>query len=219
VADKKRALGSTSPSRRQLESKLMGAFRKEGEYWTISYDAATFRLKDAKGLRYIAYLLARPGKRIHVHDLIEAVEGRAANGRTTIDPESEDLEIVRELGGPGPTIDARARSEYRTRLRDLQAELDEAERMNDLGRSQRLHAEIEMVGQELTGSSGLGGRARAASSSAERARVLVGRNVRAVLEKIRHQHPGLGRHFATSISLGYFCSYQPDPDRPISWHF
>ena len=219
VADKKRALGSTSPSRRQLESKLMGAFRKEGEYWTISYDAATFRLKDAKGLRYIAYLLARPGKRIHVHDLIEAVEGRAANGRTTIDPESEDLEIVRELGGPGPTIDARARSEYRTRLRDLQAELDEAERMNDLGRSQRLHAEIEMVGQELTGSSGLGGRARAASSSAERARVPVGRNVRAVLEKIRHQHPGLGRHFATSISTGYFCAYQPDPEHAISWQF
>ena len=219
VADKMRALGSTSPSRRQLESKLMGAFRKEGEYWTISYDAATFRLKDAKGLRYIAYLLARPGKRIHVHDLIEAVEGRAANGRTTIDAESEDLQIVRELGGPGPTIDARARSEYRTRLRDLQAELDEAERMNDFGRSERLRTEIEMVGQELTGSSGPGGRARGASGSAERARGPVRKNIRAMVEKIRLQHPALGRHFATSISIGYFCAYQPDPDHPISWQF
>ncbi len=47
------------------------------------------------------------------------------------------------------------------RLRDLQADLDEAERMNDLGRTERLRTEIEMVGQELTGSSGLGGRARA----------------------------------------------------------
>jgi tetratricopeptide (TPR) repeat protein len=88
-------------------------FKKEGEFWTISYDATTFRLKDAKGLHYIAYLLARPGQRIHVHDLIEAVEGSAANERTTIHAESEDLAIVREIGSPGLTIDARARSEYR----------------------------------------------------------------------------------------------------------
>ena len=89
--------------------------------------------------------------------------------------------------------------------------------MNDLGRSERLRTEIEMVGQELTGSSGLGGRARAASGSAERARGLVGKNIRSVVEKIRRQHPALGRHFATAISTGYFCAYQPEPDHPISW--
>ena len=71
---------------------------------------------------------------------------------------------MREIDAPGPTIDGRARSEYRIRLRDLQAELDEADRMNDLGRSERLRTEIEMVGQELTGSSGLGGRARGMSA-------------------------------------------------------
>ena len=43
------------------ESKLTGTFRREGEFWTINYDATTFRLKDAKGLRYIAYLLSHPG--------------------------------------------------------------------------------------------------------------------------------------------------------------
>src|SRR6202040_1460374 len=102
-----------------------------------SHDGPTFRLRDAKGLHYIAYLLARPGQRIHVYDLIEAVEGSAANGRTTIHTGSEDLEIVREIGGPGPSIDARARSEYRARLRDLHVEVDEAERANDLGRRER----------------------------------------------------------------------------------
>ena len=225
VADKMRALrthptrtNASSPSQtQQAESKPIGAFRKEGEFWTISYDATTFRLKDAKGLRYIAYLLARPGQRIHVYDLIEAVEGSAANGKKRVDAESEDLEIVREIDAPGPAIDARARSEYRIRLRDLQAELDEADRANDLGQSQRIRAEIEMVGHELTGSSGLGGRARAASGSSERARGLVGKNIRSMVEKIRHQHPALGRHLAGAIRTGYFCAYQSDPDRPISW--
>ena len=92
---------SVRSASRSTESKVTGAFRREGEFWTISYLATTFRLKDAKGLRYIAYLLARPGQRIHVHDLIEAVEGSAANGRTTIHAESEDLEIVREIDGAG----------------------------------------------------------------------------------------------------------------------
>jgi len=173
-------------------------------------------LKDAKGLRYLAYLLARPGHRIHVHDLIEAVEGSAPNGRT-IDPNSEGLGVVREIGGVGPTIDGRARSEYRARLRDLHADLDEAERMNDLGRCERLRTEIEMVGEELTGSSGLGGRARTALASAERARGAVRKRIRLVIEKIRHQHSALGRHFAAAISTGYFCVYRPEADHPISW--
>jgi len=224
AADKMRALGP-QPTRThiggakqsQAESKVTGVFRKEGEFWAISYQATTFQLKDAKGLRYLAYLLARPGQRIHVYDLIEAVEGGAAGGRTAIQTESEDLEIVREIDSPVLTIDGRARSEYRARLRDLQGDLDEADRANDLGQSERLRTEIEMLGQELTGSSGLGGRARAASGSAERARGLVGKNIRSVVEKIRRQHPALGRHFATAISTGYFCAYQPEPDHPISW--
>jgi hypothetical protein len=225
TAEKARALGPQpnqtdlggAMESQQAESKLMGVFRREGEFWTITYDGTTFRLKDAKGLRYIAYLLARPGQRIHVYDLIEAVDGTAADGKTTIHVEAEDLAILGEIGGPTPTIDARARSEYRTRLRDLQANLDEAERMNDLGRTERIRIEIEMVGEELSGSSGLGGHTRITSSNAERARGPVRKNIRAVVEKIRGQHPALGHHFAIAISTGYFCAYQPAPDQVISW--
>ena len=225
TGDKMRALGPTprqtevggANQTQQAESKVTGAFRREGEFWTISYPDNTFRLKDAKGLRYIAYLLGRPGRRTHVYDLIEAVEGSIVNERSTIHAESENLEIVREIGGPAPTVDFRARSGYRTRLHDLRAELDEAERMNDLGRSERLSTEIEMIGEELTGSLGLGGRPRMSSRSEERARGLVGKNIRSMVEKIRHEHPALGRHFGTAISTGNFCVYQPDPDHPVSW--
>src|SRR5438552_1641507 len=44
-------------------------FRKEGEYWTIALDQHLVRLRDAKGLRYIAALLRRPRTRIHSADL------------------------------------------------------------------------------------------------------------------------------------------------------
>ena len=117
MADKLRVQNAPAAS----AASKAASFQREGDFWTISYDATTFRLKDAKGLHYIAYLLARPRQRIHVYDLIEAVEGSPANGKT-IHAESEGLDIVRDLDGPMPTIDARARAEYRTRLRDLQAD-------------------------------------------------------------------------------------------------
>jgi len=224
AADKMRALRpqpthtkfvGADPHLDSTEPSLTGAFRRDGKFWTISYAGTSLRLKNAKGLHYVAYLLAHPGQRIHVHDLIEAVEGSAAHRR--IDAESEDLEIVPEIDGPRPTLDPRARSEYRARLRDVRAELDEAERMNDLGRCERLRTEIEIVGEELTGSLGLGGRARAGGGSAERARGPVRKNIRSVVEKIRQAHPALGRHLAAVISTGYFCVYQPEPGQPISW--
>jgi hypothetical protein len=190
-------------------------FIQQGEFWTITYLSKTFRLRDAKGLHYIAYLLAHPGERIHVNDLVEVVGGSAVGGREATYAQSEDLEIVREIGDRGPTIDARARAEYSARLRDLQTELDEAESMNDIGRSERLRTELDMVSQELIGASGLGG--RRAGAGAERARGLVSKRIRATLEKIRAESSRLGRHFEKSIKTGYFCAYLPDPDHKITW--
>ena len=44
-------------------------FRREGDYWTIVYDAAVVRLRDAKGLRYLEPLLRQPGQSFHVAEL------------------------------------------------------------------------------------------------------------------------------------------------------
>src|SRR5262249_10570636 len=35
-------------------------FRQEGDYWTLAYQGSVCRLKDLKGLHYLAFLLARP---------------------------------------------------------------------------------------------------------------------------------------------------------------
>ena len=44
-------------------------FRREGEYWTVAYDGAVVRLRDAKGLHHLAQLLTHPGREFHVIDL------------------------------------------------------------------------------------------------------------------------------------------------------
>ena len=44
-------------------------FRREGDYWTVTYEGKTSRLKDAKGFPYIAHLLAHSGEEIGALDL------------------------------------------------------------------------------------------------------------------------------------------------------
>jgi hypothetical protein len=103
-------------------------FRREGEYWTVCYDGSVVRLKDAKGLRHLARLLAHPGREFHVTDL-EAADSQAAQA-TPVGPrgraEAGELEVRPDLGDAGELLDATAKAAYKARLEELQAELDEA---------------------------------------------------------------------------------------------
>jgi hypothetical protein len=46
--------------------KTTALLRREGEYWTIAFNGPVFRLRDCKGLTYLAYLLRHPGERFAV---------------------------------------------------------------------------------------------------------------------------------------------------------
>src|ERR1700676_3648623 len=52
-----------------ISSAHIGVFRREGEYWTVGYAEKAFRLKDSKGLGYLAHLIRHPGVEFHVLDL------------------------------------------------------------------------------------------------------------------------------------------------------
>ena len=44
--------------------------RREGDYWSLSFEDHTVALRDLKGLHYLARLLAHPGREFHVLDLV-----------------------------------------------------------------------------------------------------------------------------------------------------
>ena len=46
------------------------ALRREGDYWSLSFEDRTVALRDLKGLHYLARLLAHPGREFHVLDLV-----------------------------------------------------------------------------------------------------------------------------------------------------
>src|ERR1700682_6821056 len=56
-----------------VRSAQKGVFCKEGEYWTVGYSGNAFRLKDARGLGYLAHLLRHPTLEFHVLDLFGGI--------------------------------------------------------------------------------------------------------------------------------------------------
>src|SRR5258708_23509548 len=64
-------------------------FRREGEYWTIAYDGTIIRLRDSKGLRYLAYLLGRPGQPVAAGDLMVHGAGGGNDPARAAKPQSD----------------------------------------------------------------------------------------------------------------------------------
>jgi tetratricopeptide (TPR) repeat protein len=191
-----------------------GCFKRDGDYWTVGLGHATIMLKDTKGMRYLARLIAAPDVEIHALDLVGGEVRAPAPQRA----DGEQLES-RSAGSDdaGPMLDEQAKRAYRARLEEIREEIAEADSFNDVERSARAREEMEMIAQELSAAVGLGGRDRRASSTSERARVNVTRAIRSAVARIAEDDPALGRYFDTTVRTGTFCSYRPDPDRSISW--
>jgi tetratricopeptide (TPR) repeat protein len=187
--------------------------RREGEYWTIAFGGDAFRLRDAKGLRYMARLLAEPGREILALEL--AKEGPPAAGRSA-STAAPDLHLG-SLGDAGALLDGQAKQAYRQRLHELHTELDEAEAWNDAERAERARGEMEFIAHELKRAMGLGGRDRTAASASERARLSVTRAIRNAVSRIGKHSKPLGQHLDATIHTGTYCAYRPDPRVAITW--
>jgi len=187
-------------------------FRKEGEYWTITFGGNLARLRDTKGLHYIAYLLRHPGQEFHVCHLLGVVGEAEPCGEV-----GQQSLHMSAWGDAGPLLDAKAKVAYKRRLDDLRGELEEAERLNDPARAARMREQIEAVTRQLSAAIGLGGRDRPVASNAERARLAVTKRIKATVEKIQHVNPALACHLSTAIATGYFCVYAPLATGATSW--
>jgi hypothetical protein len=187
-------------------------FRREGEYWAIAFEGDAFRLKDSKGLRYLARLLAEQGRGLHA---LELVAGEQAPERA---PRRLDPALVASLpADAGEILDTRAKAEYRHRLAELEEEAEEARALGDTERAARADEERDFLVRELASALGLGGRDRRAASPSERARVSVTRAIKAALARIREHSAALGEHLDRTVHTGTFCSYTPDPRAPVDW--
>jgi tetratricopeptide (TPR) repeat protein len=175
-------------------------FRREGDYWSVVFEGRTVRVRDLKGMRYLAQLLAKPGREFHVLDLVAAETGQQV-----------------ALGDAGEMLDERAKTAYRRRLAEIEEDIDQARVLEDDVREAQADAERDFLVRELSRAVGLGGRDRRAASASERARSGVTRAIRQGIVRIGEHHPQLGEHLDGAVRTGTYCAYVPDPGAPTAW--
>jgi tetratricopeptide (TPR) repeat protein len=186
---------------RAVATPAAATFRAEGGVRVVTFGGPTVTVRDLIGLRYIERLLADPGREFHVLELVSAERGHDGQADSGL-----------------PVLDEQARDAYRLRLAEVDDDIDDAMRMNDVGRVEKAQMDREYLIAELSHAVGLGGRLRQTGGTTERARTSAARSIRYALDQLAGHHPIAAGHLQRSIRTGTYCSYQPDPVTAVSWH-
>ncbi|GAA2014797.1 hypothetical protein GCM10009799_48820 [Nocardiopsis rhodophaea] len=178
------------------------AFTFDGQVWTLTFGGVTAHLPDAKGLRDLHVLLGRPGRAVSAIDLLSPSGGAVVRNSRRL--------------GADPVLDERAKSAYRTRLSQLDEQIEEALARGEDERAAELDNERNVLIEEIRRAAGLHGRTRRLGDSAERARKAVTERIRNALRRMDDQHPVLAEHLRQCVATGSSCQY--DPPEPTHWH-
>lgn len=205
----------SSPARSPQSEGPEATFVQEGEDWTLALDGESARVRDLKGMHYLARLLAEPGREFHVLDLVAAERPPVPGGR---DDGREDGLVLRHGDDPlGPLLDDQAKATYKRRLTEIDQDIEEARALGDAQRETTAEAERDFLVRELARAVGLAGRDRPVGSSSERARASVTRAIRYALDRIGRHHARLAEHLEHAIRTGTYCAYEPDPRAVVRW--
>jgi eukaryotic-like serine/threonine-protein kinase len=206
-----------------------GIYRREGEFWTVTYGGHVIHIRETKGLGYIAHLLRHPNVEFHALDLFAGIgaaslstdeERRRASSLDLGEEEMERAGLRRGIPeDAGDMLDDEAKVSYRRRLVELRELLDDAREIGNNQRAAELEDEIDALTRELARAVGLGGRDRRAGSVSERARLNATRAIRTAIAKITENNAVIGELLRCTIKTGTFCSYNPTPASPIQWEF
>src|ERR671915_517066 len=109
----------------------LSTFRREGDYWSLGFEGRTVRVRDLKGIRYLARLLAHPGREFHVLDLVAAETGRPAQADS-----GRPAGVSRAaFGDAGAMLDEQAKNAYRRRLAEMEEDIEQARTLADTERA------------------------------------------------------------------------------------
>jgi len=162
---------------------------RAGRKWRLAWRDRSVMMEDSIGMTHLAVLLANPRQEILAAELAAGLSALGAAGE----------------GGPAyPVLDQAAITEYRNRLKRLDAELDQREPGDEEARAER-----DWLVAQLASAAGFGGRVRSFPDQGERARVAVGKAIRRALARITEADPILGDHLRQTVHTGVRCSYWP----------
>jgi len=185
-------------------------FTKEGEYWSITFAGKNIKLKDCKGLQYIFHLISNPNKAIPSIMLCQIVQRGdfISSNPSTLRYKDDNIHDIKAIIYDD-ILDIKAINSYKKRLSEIEVEIDEACRNNDIEKVSQLEKEKKQIKEELSQSLDKRGRSRKFTNEEERARQAISKAINRSLDKIKENHKELSKHLSNSLRLGRYNSYSP----------
>ena len=170
--------------------------QRVGRKWRVSLHGRSVLVEDSIGVVHLAVLIANPRQEIQAADLVAGLAGLSGTGG--------------EAGAAQSVLDHEAIAEYRSRLKRLDAQLNETG-IDELepDRARQVRAERDWLVAQLSSAAGFGGRTRSFPDQPERARVAVGKAIRRALARITEADAVIGEHLRQTVHTGVRCSYWP----------
>lgn len=193
-------------------------FRKEGDFWNVSFDGKTVRgIKHLIGMDYIEYLLEHPGRvapasrfirtpltseegsrlgKMHEDQLEELGLSESKSLRQGY-KEKRSEKIVEQ--------DRRSTEEFRKKITELEEIINDTESLREeVWEAQKKRKDLI---KELTAS---------LDKSADKPRKAVSIAITRAINRMKKHHSSLAEHLKSNIHLGYSCIYTPPID--LNWN-
>jgi hypothetical protein len=194
AAEEAAALGLAPPGDGHHEPPQVAAVcTRQGRRWRLDLGRRSVLVDHSVGMLHLAVLVANPGTEIPA---VELVTGVAVLGTPT-------------AVSAQPMLDQLATGQYRRRLAELSADIEDLESRSDGDGAARARAERDWLIAELAGATGISGRSRRFPDNAERARITVGKAIRRALTRVCDTDAVIGTHLRSSVHTGMRCSYRP----------
>jgi len=219
-------LPSTQGKNGPLSGNYIFRYQDQDGLWDIVYEGRGFTIRDSKGLHYITYLLKKQGENCSALKLKREFDKIFPKPHETTystmcreELEEENLEIIPDSGDIGDILDDQAIKKLYESRQELNEDILEAKKNNDLGRIADLNEEMCWIEQQLSAGLDKYGRHRKFQDKRENCRKSISKEITKSLNKIKEkdQDQSLWRHLKNSIKTGTQCYYRPE--KSIPWLF
>lgn len=184
-------------------------FRLKGQKWEIAFNGKKpLYYDDYKGLHYIHHLIQHSPKEFGALALANL---NKKGDRTKILNQCEAEELTDSSTFKEQEIlDSKAKKEYKERLNEIDKELEEANKNNDIGQIEKLEEEKQAIVDELKNATAIKGKPRHFSDEPEKARKMITEAIKRSLEAIKEHDKDLYEYLDKHIKTGTTFFYNPE---------
>jgi hypothetical protein len=156
--------------------------------WVVDFAGRQATVRNLAGIRMLAMLTAAPKEWVPA--------GLLATGQL------RPVQVV-----PAPLLDAAARRDLESRMRELATTVAHAREQGELTAQAAAEEELDAIAEHLSSATGLSGRGRRFPDENERARTSVRKAIMRAIQEIETHHPTAAEHLRNHVVTGARCRY------------